>query len=198
MNLISEFFYEAIRRIIPGLVIIFLYRRHEVENIFHTHQDFFSPYLFGVCVLAAAWLIGILIETTTSSNGPIGLVIKFVRYFVNSSFNIGQTRGIYQIFLSFLDSLLRPSPNSESHEHLSTRVEVNLARELSRINYAFGSTIIMCRCLWIIFLFSIFSIYCHHPPEKFSNLQWKPWFVWAGFIGFFLAWITLKCDEKKL
>ena len=64
-GLVSEFFYEGIRRIIPGLVIVILYWHKEVENVFITHHDSFSPILFSPCILVIVWFIGLVFESIT-------------------------------------------------------------------------------------------------------------------------------------
>jgi ABC-type multidrug transport system permease subunit len=73
-DLVSEFFYEGVRRITPGLTIIVLYWHTEVENVFHAHQCFFSPYLFSACILVIAWLIGFVIDAA-----PFALGVFFLR-----------------------------------------------------------------------------------------------------------------------
>jgi hypothetical protein len=184
-DLASEFFYEGIRRIIPGLVIIVLFMRKEAEEVFHEHLDIFSPYLFGACILGFAWLIGLLVETITSANGPVGwflrpllLRLKFPWCKGCMSFVLGEK------------TMGEMSPTIVHKKGISKE----LARESRRQYYYFGATIIMCRCLCPIFFLSIF-----YQPEPFTNHHWHiQHFECGGFIACFLAWFVLRLERKQI
>jgi hypothetical protein len=60
-DLISEFFYDGIRRVIPGLVVITLYYHKEVVKAFDIHHGLFFVML-NAGILLAAWLVGFVIE----------------------------------------------------------------------------------------------------------------------------------------
>jgi hypothetical protein len=62
-DLTTEFFYDGIARIIPGLVVIALYGRHIVMMALKDFQD--ASVVVGFCVFFAAWVIGVIIDILT-------------------------------------------------------------------------------------------------------------------------------------
>jgi hypothetical protein len=62
-EVISEFFYDGIRRILPGLLVLGLYANQQVARLFNDFKEF-SVFL-AIILVAAAWLIGIFIEFLT-------------------------------------------------------------------------------------------------------------------------------------
>jgi len=72
-TLISEFFDEGIKYIIPGLVAIFLFAHQFIRETFHI----FNNSLIALCflVLPAAWLIGLTVDiaATTIIGFPLRL-----------------------------------------------------------------------------------------------------------------------------
>jgi len=169
-ELIAEFFYEGIRRIIPGLIILVLYCHKEATNIFHAHQDFFSPYLFSICILSIAWLIGFMVETLTFA--LVALPLKQFPTYCLSKFLLS----------------IKDDPKLSAKTNKTPNLELD--REIRRQIYLESAQQIMCRCLAII---SFVSTLYH--PEPFFNLPWKWYFGLISFLIFSLGWFWLKWAE---
>jgi hypothetical protein len=191
-DLISEFFYEGIRRIIPGLVVIALYYHKEVVKVFDAHHDFFFVML-NACILLIAWLIGFVIEQI------MAIVCAF-------TWKLGSKKGpkiqehsesdekceygwcknsILWIreFLQFEKSKL--TPDNDEHK-----------REKRRQGYLFFAEKTMCRSLWPIFLIAYFS-----PPEPFSNfpnIRCDSLYGIVVFIVFLLSWFWAVINDRDL
>ena len=170
-DLASEFFYSGIAFIPPGLLIIVLYWRTEMENIFHTHRDFFSsPLLFIACVLAIAWLVGLMVEAIIFV--PTAYALKWL----------------------FPDcKLLTDLQSQTAAEDLESK-DIDLNREKRRQLYFSVGRAIMCRDLGGIFLFawlaSLFGWF--KSPEPFLNLHWNGYYSFTGFCAFILMWFLEK------
>jgi hypothetical protein len=157
-ELISKYFYEVMPRIAPGLLIIVLYWRIEAENLFHTHRDLFkSPSVFIVCILAAAWLIGWMLE------GTISITYKFISGEIprrkeqnnqealrweNEDLNLENNR------------LRRENENLKSQMHgrpPETKFK-DEDRETWRGEVFFGAISVMCRNLMFVALYSLLAV----------------------------------------
>ena len=68
-NLITEFFYDGISRIIPGLIVIAFYGRDIV--LLGNFKD--ASVALTICIFLAAWLIGVIIEVLTYRLGILFL-----------------------------------------------------------------------------------------------------------------------------
>lgn len=62
-KVITVFFYEVINRIIPGVVFIGFYYSDEVDNAIHRFQN--QQIFAALCILLAAWLLGIMLDAIT-------------------------------------------------------------------------------------------------------------------------------------
>jgi uncharacterized membrane protein len=172
MNLISEFFFEGIRRIIPGLILIILYWHKEAENVFHNHADFFSPYLFSVAVIVIAWLIGFTVEMLTywTVAPPLKMLSRY-------------NKRICKI----LDHLMNWGQNSDLQE-----TDPILKLELRRQRYLYETEKIMSRCLFIIFLVAWIWPPIQPPKfiaECFSSKYHSLYFLILSIV-FLIAWIS--------
>jgi hypothetical protein len=187
----SEFFYSGMAHIPPGLLIIVLYWRTETENVFHTRRDFFSsPLLFIACVLAIAWLVGLMVEALIFV--PIAYALKWLSPHCKLASWL-QTRLLLKEQVAVLEN-----------ENAKLK-DKKLEREKRRQGYFRVATTIMCRNLSVIFLFawlaSLFAWF--KPPEPFSNLHWDGYHSFGGFCAFILMWflqmgfVIKKADQPK-
>lgn len=188
MELVTEFFYEIFRRIIPGLVAIALYWRHELVSFFNTRKGFsleigdvsfsyvpwdfldghhdFLVVVFIAVLLLAGWLVGFVIQT------GMGLVFGIVGAMV------WEPRG---------RGVLRWVRNRLPRSHIQNEKENTHGddREKRRQTYLTYAEKEMSRSLWAIFLFAG-TIDVHpcsiglHCPSKFFFL---------AFLAFFWSWI---------
>jgi hypothetical protein len=202
-DLVSEFFYEGIRRIISGLVIIILYWRKEAENVFQTHHEFFSPILFGVCILAIAWLIGFLVEAATFV--PFAIALRRIQFlsrlrwfFLGEEVNSVNHQRFRRFFFgeeaksvhNQSSQVEKPKESGGNNDNVRDK---KLEREKRRQGYLNFAEKTMCRCLLFIFLFAYF-----HPPETFSNLPWHQCYFLFGDLVLLCAWIwQIMVDRSK-
>ena len=167
-DLASEFFYEGVAHLPPGLLIIVLYWRIETENVFHTHPDLFpSPLLFIACVLAIAWLVGLMVEAII---------------YVPTGFVLSRKYPCCKLW-------------NKQKDGLDTTANSVLNREKRRQFYFKVARIIMCRDLSVIFLYAWLTEFIpwhplglFQPSEHFSNLHWKGYYFLGGFLAFALSW----------
>ena len=179
-DLISEFFYEGIRRIIPGLAVIALYYHKEVVKVLDAHHDI-SIVLF-ICIFTIAWLVGLVIEEVMSLVAEVGW-----RYL-----------GLGKCF-----SKIRRCLRATKSEPIEKRPEVKPASEKSievlllerkerkRTSQLCFAVREMSRSLWPIFAIAYFL-----SPEPFSNIQWQTCFGIVGFSAFLFAWLWAVIREK--
>lgn len=173
MNLISEFFHEGISHIIPGLVIITLYWHSEAENIFHKHGHLFSsPLIFIACVLVIAWLIGLMVDAIIFVTTRVFLKI-FLRDFNGCKHE--------KWLLSFL---LNQNKNST---HNSNKADKHEMVEMRRQESFISATIMMSRCLWFVFLFSLFRV-----PQLLPDFDWNRYHSFGCFSAFLILWVWFK------
>jgi hypothetical protein len=147
-ELVSEFFYEAIRRIIPGLALIISCFRDQAQSCFHHHREFFaSPIFFAICLIALAWPLGVLIETIT----------YFIPVIINDFYLIKRFPNLCLTKFIATGST-RPLPPKKIVK------ETPLERDIRRQEYLHTVTKDMCRCLagvcLLKCLFSLLSWCC--------------------------------------
>jgi hypothetical protein len=196
-DLASEFFYTGIAHIPPGLLIIVLYWRTEVENVFHTQKEFFSsPLLFITCVVGIAWLVGLMVEAIIYA--PIAFVLQLLSPHCEFAFR-------------WHEALVLKKQKAAAERGNGQVEDKKLAREKRRQAFFLLATKIMVRDLSVIFLFawvaSVFGWFhaaaWFPTPEPFSNLSWKGCYSFLGFFGFMLLWfmqmgfLTKKGDQQK-
>ena len=190
-DLASEFFFGAVARIPPGLLIVVLYWRTETENIFHAHRDFFSsPLLFIICVLVTAWFLGVMVDA----------VIFVPLVYILSGFGLytrpapiadsndknedvrrekcGPLANIKSWFLTYIRPVRIPDPEDQDED---------CRRVKRRFAYFRNAEATMSRCLYCIFLVS-----CFRRPEPFSNIHWTWLYSLSGFFAFLLLSILVK------
>ncbi len=140
-ELISEFFYEGIRRIVPGFFVIALYYHKEVVTAFDAHHAFFFVML-NACILLIAWVIGFMIEQI------MNIPLAFLAAVLKNEFG-----------LKYVDKQTNQSLKPDKdHE-----------REKRRQHYLRFAEKILCRSLWPIFLFAVF--FAPEPFSNFPNVQ---------------------------
>src|SRR5271170_4695030 len=66
MNLVSEFFYDGVRRIIPGLIFIGFYWSNVPCDIMERFGIDSSVYVLIGCIFILAWPVGFAIEQVTT------------------------------------------------------------------------------------------------------------------------------------
>jgi hypothetical protein len=82
-ELLREFFYDGICRIIPGLIITGLYGRQLLVEANGALQDITKDHslVFLVpCVLLAAWLIGVMVDIVTLWLAAVSVALGFICY----------------------------------------------------------------------------------------------------------------------
>ena len=189
-DLVSEYFYEGICRIIPGLAVILMYWRIEAMRVFYTHADFFtSPLLFIAAVLPVAWLVGLTIDTVVYF--PVARIICILRLLICLGRKRIKLRPVRWVLRSILKPLkrfkkwlimpYRGDQEEEGNQNPKGKgdqapTETALQRERRRQGYLITAEIIMSRCLWVIFLYTWIATRWLRPPENFSFLHWdNPW-----------------------
>jgi hypothetical protein len=190
-DLASEFFFGAVARIPPGLLIVVLYWRTETENIFHAHRDFFSsPLLFIICVLVTAWFLGVMVDAVIfvpsayffsrlgCYPGPAPIPDSNDKHKV-----LGRKKCTPLAYIkSWLRAYIRPVPIPDPKDQ-----DEDCRRVKRRFAYFLMAEATMSRCLYCIFLVS-----CFYPPERFSNIHWTWYYSLSGFLAFLLLSILVK------
>lgn len=209
-DLASEFFYDIIARIPAGLLVIVLFWRREAENVFHAHLDFFSPIPFIACILAVAWLVGLMVEAITFV--PIAYALRWLSPYCRLAawFRLrllGEptpqkdkpSSSIERITaLENENATLTKENASLKKENAELRIQVkrpdsetanaDREREKRRQDYFAIAVTIMSRCIAFILLIAVI-----HPPERFSNFCWhRYYFGIVGCSAFLLLWFLLK------
>jgi hypothetical protein len=158
-ELVSEFFYEGIRRIIPGLALIITCFHSQAQNCFHNHREFFAaPIFFAVCLIALAWPLGILIDSLT----------YFIPVMINDLYLIKSHPKCW-LTKFIAEASSRPTPPKIERE-------TSFQRDFRRQKYLVVVTKDMCRCLVGVCLFRYFLFLffwidaelfkaCHHPCQ---------------------------------
>jgi len=209
-NLISEFFYEGIRRIVPGLVVIAFYLGREPLRIFGIFQNDLPSYAIVACVLLLAWLIGIIIEQITSfvAHGLWTFAAILFGFFFRRGIFVERWASVKRIW----QNNDKPAEENKSKPPLS-RIrkwlcmsnaksckgsDIAEKREKRRQDLFFFAEKVMCRNLAVVFLIAIFR-----PPDCF--LSYPYCYRLFGFGIFFFCWIwavltdpgLAREDEKK-
>jgi hypothetical protein len=141
-DLASEFFFESIRRIIPGLALIIICFRQEAGQSFTFYNNFFaSPIFFAVCIIALAWPVGVLIEAMTFF--PFLLLFDGLRWAMPNCWPAKYLTWLYFVKMQRL--------KSNPHKAKENRYE----REMRRQAYLLSMTKVMCRCMVVVCLFRL-------------------------------------------
>jgi len=176
-DLISEFFYEGIRRIVPGIAVIALYFHQEVVKLFEAHHLLFFVTL-NAAILLIAWLVGFMVEQIMAFFSAIGWILGGERSLrkIRKWLQNGQSQKS--------ESRSKPAPDNDEHK-----------RELRRQGYLYFAEKTMCRSLWPIFLVSGI-----HPPESFSNFpNVVPHLIYWILASVFLAsWLRAVTNDRQL
>jgi hypothetical protein len=166
-DLISEFFYDAISRIPPGLLVVVLYWHKTAEYTFYAHRDFFpSPSMFIACIVGIAWLIGIIVEHMT--------FIPYLLIKLASDYRAKNNRS-----KKSCDKL----PNQEKHQE----VKPDFAR---RQNEFRNAVTVMIRGLCGVFLVACF----YKPSESFGTFAWD-WRFYVGGCLLIGVWAIMKYNQ---
>ena len=183
-DLISEFFYEGIRRIIPGLVVIALYYHKEVVKVLDAHLDahqYMSIVLF-VCILTIAWLVGLVIEEVMSLAAEGGW-----RYLGLGKCFLKIRRCLWATKSESIEKRSEVKPASAQIPEILL-LERKDRKRTSQLCFAVRE---MSRSLCLIFAFAYFL-----SPEPFSNIQRQTRFGIVGFFAFLFAWLWADIREK--
>jgi len=174
MELISEFFYEAFRRIIPGLVALALYWHNEaggvhiVRKLIRADKDF-SLVVFIVCILVAAWLVGFVFEriTTVLSIWLWKLVGRNILKSIRRCTQAGQIK--------------HDETNDEGRRQL----------------YMFRAEKEMSRSLWVIF-FLAGIVHFHRESILGIEFYSRSIFYIGMTLAFFFCWIAGMIMDPEL
>lgn len=184
-GLISEFFFEGIRRIIPGLVLIALCFHKEVVTIFEMHHDLFLVML-NAGVLVMAWVIGFTVEQLTA------IVVAI-------AFKICKGECVLRKIRGLLGIMQQPETKSESMRPQPAPEEIKHKREMRRHHYLYFAGKTMCRSLFAIFLIPYIP-YIPNFPESFSvfpNINPHS-FCWMLALVFFVCWLWAVINDERL
>jgi hypothetical protein len=175
-DLISEFFYDGIRRIIPGLVVIALYLHQEAANVLTVHKDF-SPVAFIACILLVAWLVGFLIEQVMFI-----IVCEFL-------WRVGG-----KDVLKWFRDKWKVGP--AQHEPITDPDQFHEKRRFAALLFAEK---VMSRSLSAIFcwawVFDHWNLGFIKHTESLSIIQWRPWYFFVGFLAFGCSWALAVIKE---
>jgi hypothetical protein len=80
-DLLTNFFHEAISRVVPGLVFLALYEHKHLIAAFKAFGD--SSIIFGLSILVAAWVVGLTIDIV--SYIPVALIEWFDKKYYQES-----------------------------------------------------------------------------------------------------------------
>jgi hypothetical protein len=192
-DIISEFFFDGIKRIIPGLVVIFLFADRLIGNVFSMFPD--SSIILYSFILLAAWLIVTIAEVI-----PVVVILLPLKWLSPH----------YSWASDCFSQLLPSSPQAFSqnieliNEFQKENIEGPEIRQRwwwyshRQIYKAFAEKV-MFRSLSLIFLVTSFPWFY---PESFSRIHWCWYYGVLGSIFFFFAWWWMrsplpKDNEKK-
>ena len=187
MNLVSEFFYEGIRRIVPGLIYIALFWRQEAARLFahHIGQKEY-PFVFSACILVMSWLFGFATEQILNSACVL----------------IGRTE-VGKNLLSRIRIEEDSPPSKENKDHKivlppwwsrpDNPKDPDLPKEMRRLVHLITAEKIMSRSLSAIFFWAWISHFlCRETvkqPEDLLEIQFSSSEFFFGFILFFFCWL---------
>jgi hypothetical protein len=195
MDLISEFFFEGIRRILPGVTVIFLYWRAEISHIldgrfFQQNQIFSSEYMLLFGLLSICWVIGFVLDAFPFAvwKIPQFLFMILTKYGLRSE-NCRRAQA-------------QKAADQDKGKNKS------LQRENRRLGFLADAEKRMCRAMWLIFLYGVFL----KEPDPIGGYKWRvPFsvydcsfnfsFCFLAFLVFFICWLYYKvahCWERKL
>jgi hypothetical protein len=195
-ELLREFFYDGICRIIPGLIIIGLYGRQllleansALQNITKDHSlVFLVP-----CVLLAAWLIGVMVDIVTLWMAAASVTFGF----------------LWSVFFGFLErrhgliSLFKKLEFVQRFNRFVKTLKPNLDKfrnscfvdDWQRITKPGAD--VECRqrmkqlaeksFFRVMALVSLFTVY--YQPPAFGGFKWNIDYGIYGSIVFFLGWL---------
>jgi hypothetical protein len=180
MELITEFFYDIFRRLIPGLVAIFLWR-NELAKVFAAHHGFpfkarvildghhdFPLVMFIASILLGAWILGFAIQRATG-------------FFCALAGALGRQLGWAAHLKRFRDFVGFVTPRQDEWKTGS-----DVEREKRRQAFLGLGEKEMSRSLWVIFL----SSECIHfyPVFKF-DAHLPSTFCFVASLFFFGSWV---------
>ena len=186
-DIISEFFYDGISRIIPGLVVIFLFAHQWAGKVLSTFHD--SSIILYFIILLSAWLIGVAVEVI-----PVVIILlplKWLAPHCNWASDL-------------LHRLLPANPlafsqSIEKINEFQTKIEGKELRQRwwwyghRQIYKAFAEKV-MFRSLFLIFLAACIPKFY---PEPFSCITWRWYYGPLGFIIFLGAWCWSRSPLPK-
>lgn len=174
-ELVSEFFYDGIRRIIPGLLIIILYWHDEAVTVFKQHKHFSSP-AFAACLLLVAWLAGFVVEHL--GHIPFALALRSMRKEIVKA--------------------VRKWWHGEQPLPIPSEKEAKDYRRYGTLIFAEKT---MCRSMSWIFLWALISsLSCGDKlksPEDLYVIHWHPIHFLFGCIVFGVLWLWLVVIEPQ-
>lgn len=191
VNLISEFFHEAIGRVLPGFVLMTLYGYHFLHReprVFHHH-----PLFFGLAILSAAWLIGLTLDLFIFS--PFFLFCKLYRravlLFHKLYRKVTASRRCLFIFrvLFFLHKIYRTVtalPREPAEKRPPEEQNRDKALDAIRLRKYMGEKILL-RSSAVV---SIITIFC--PPPLITNeapFEWHAFYGVILWLGFTVCWL---------
>lgn len=203
-DLISEFFYDGIRRIIPGVVVIALYFHHEVVSVLRAYHDI-SVVIVSVCLLMVAWVLGFVIEEIMSFVAHIfwkyggewcfwavhALLFKRKK---QGEAGLNGKNSIRQWFLQHKKDAKTADQNSE--QRLASMTDKSLKRDIRRLKCLTFAEREMSRSL-----FGIFLVACCVAPKPFSVFPWKDYFEYFIYLGagvFLFSWLWGDLKDRPL
>lgn len=179
MDLLSEFFYEVIRRIIPGLAVVVLYWHKEALTAFNRQHEALLIIVFVACVLTVAWVIGFAIEQL------MFLILSNFFWPFMGEWALPVIRKCFKVVLrqpSFGDQYYRGGGRDPSFEREERRFDALLFAEK-----------IMSRSLWGVFGFT-----CFKSVEGLSTEIWRPSYPLYGYLVFFFCWLSTAINDYRL
>ena len=184
MQLLSEFFRDAISRVVPGLVAIFILGQQFTATMPAKFND--SPTIFAFVIVVAAWLIGVMIDFL-----PVAVLGVAMRKLASSnSLKAGKfTRFLSRKAMEYHEKNLPVTPRT--HEEVlatalrtASRIKDQSQDAANRILWDSHRQIqkhdaekIMFRSLFLIFLLAFISSGYQLPDSILDFLSRLPRFV---------------------
>ena len=182
-ELIKEYFYDGIRRIIPGAVVIALYFHACVNPAFGVSGT--SSVVVWLCLLGLAWGIGVAVENL--SFAPF-VILKVVCEWCKKCEWLPWWSREWPLTMRCLCWLLRDETKS---------VPTSKDEARWRLYQKISAEKVMYRSLGFIALVTVFW-----PPALPATLvqakvEWKCWYglIGAGLAGLF--WLCARINEPK-
>jgi hypothetical protein len=186
-DLISEFFYDGISRIIPGLVVIFLFAHRLLEKALTTLHD--SSIILYVFIFLAAWLIGVTVEM---------IPVLFLLLLKGLSPHCTWAKGLLHWLLpsdpaAFSQSIQRIN-EFQKEKIAGLEIKQRWWWYAHRQIYKSFAEKIMFRSLFLIFLVTCFPKFY---PAPLCSIHWH-WYYGCAFCLIFLgAWSWFFCPMPE-